>query len=303
MLNIGVSIPNPLPDAMALPDIACLARLAESAGLDSIWTEDGIAYGDSVVLDMVCVLAAVAASTERIEVGSAIFVPSLRNLTWALKQVATLQLVARGRLKLGVGLGAAGSEEYGLAGLNRSGQRERTDEFLRVLVAARRGKVEEAGAPLSARALLLGASVPVPQLWVGGTSLAALRRAVRCGDGWLSGFQTPAEFGVSLSRLRTLAEEEGRTCPLAGIVLHVSVGKAPSDELVGQSVSAMCSLYGLPAERARELAIGGTPKQVADQLANYRDAGAVQFCLVSNVLPWSESWLRLADVRQILLCN
>ena len=56
-----------------------------------------------------------------------------------------------------------------------------------------------------------------------------------------------------------------------------------------------------PAERAEELAVGGTPKKVADQLAHYLDAGAVQFCLVSNVLPWAESWPMLAEVRQILL--
>ena len=155
--------------------------------------------------------------------------------------------------------------------------------------------------PVGARALMLGTSVPVPQLWVGGTSLPVLRRAARFGDGWLSGFQNPAEFAASLGRLRALAEEEGRTCPLAGIVLHVGVGKAPSDELAAQSAAAMRSLYGLPSERARELAIGGTPQRVADQLANYRDAGAVQFCLVSNVLPWSESWLGLAEVREALL--
>ena len=44
-----------------------------------------------------------------------------------------MQLVAGGRLQLGVALGSADDEEYGLAGLTRSGQRERTDEFLGIL--------------------------------------------------------------------------------------------------------------------------------------------------------------------------
>jgi alkanesulfonate monooxygenase SsuD/methylene tetrahydromethanopterin reductase-like flavin-dependent oxidoreductase (luciferase family) len=301
MAKVGAVITNPLPAGMAPPDIARLARLAETAGLDGIWAEDGIACGDAAVLDIMCVLATAAAATESIEVGSAIFVPSLRNLTWALKQVATVQLVAAGRLQLGVALGAAGEEEYRLAGLTRSGQRERTDEFLHVLAAARRGEVEKQATPLSARALLLGTTLPVPTVWVGGTSEAALRRAVRFGDGWLSGLQTPAELEASSSRLHQLAEEEGRPCPLAGIVLHVAVGAAPSNALVAQSAAAMQSLYGVPAERAEELAIGGTPQQVADQLARYQHAGAVQFCLASNVLPWSESWPMLAEVRQVLL--
>jgi alkanesulfonate monooxygenase SsuD/methylene tetrahydromethanopterin reductase-like flavin-dependent oxidoreductase (luciferase family) len=136
MANIGVVIPNPLPIGMALPEIARLAREAETAGFDTIWAEDHLAHGDAAVLDVMCVLAASAAATAKIEIGSAIFVPSLRNLAWALKQVATLQLVSNGRLQLGVALGGASEHEYGLAGFTCSGQRQRTDEFLRILAGA-----------------------------------------------------------------------------------------------------------------------------------------------------------------------
>lgn len=299
-VKVGAVIPSPLPEGMALPDIPRLARLAEEAGLDGVWAEDLLARGDAAILDATCVLAAAAAVTERVEVGSSIFVPSLRGLAWALKQVATLQQIAGGRLQLGVALGSAGQDEYELAGLSRSGQRERTDHFLRVLSAARQSDVGSAGSPLSGRALLLGTSVPVPPLWVGGTSLPALRRAARFGDGWLSGLQTPAELGACLSTLRRLATEQGRPCPLAGIVLHVAVGHDSSPSLAAKSAAAMQSLYGTPADRAQELAIGGTPGQVADQLARYVAAGAVRFCLVSSVLPWSESWPLLAEVRQLL---
>lgn len=302
MVNVGAVVPSPLPEGMELPAMVSLSRQAEALGLDSIWVEDHLVHGDAAVLDIMCVLAASAAATEKIEVGSAVFVPSLRSLSWALKQVATLQLVARGRLQLGVALGGAGEEEYALAGLTRSGQRRRTEDFLSTLAAARRG---EAGpsAPFSARALLLGTALPVPPLWVGGTSLAALRRAARFGDGWLSGLQTPAEFKGSLGHLEGLADEEGRPRLRAGLVLHVAVGETGSRHLVAQSALAMESAYGVPAQRAEELAIGGTPEQVADRLARYRDAGADQFCLVSNVLPWSASWPLLAEVRRLLVAG
>lgn len=301
MIKVGVSIPNPLPAGMAFPDIARLARLAETAGLDGIWAEDGLARGDAVVFDLMCVLAACAAATTTIEVGSAIFAPSLRNVSWALKQVATVQLLAQGRLQLGVALGAADEEEYRLAGLTRTGQRERTDEFLDALAAAASGEIGNAPVSADPREPLLGTVLPVPPLWIGGTSVAALRRSAHFGQGWLSGFQTPAEFAASSRRLRQLAEEEGRPCPLTGIVLHVAVGPGPARQRVAQSAEAMQSLYGLPAERAQELAIGGSPLQVAEQLTPYLDAGAVQFCLLSNVLPWDESWPMLADVRRSLL--
>jgi alkanesulfonate monooxygenase SsuD/methylene tetrahydromethanopterin reductase-like flavin-dependent oxidoreductase (luciferase family) len=63
----------------------------------------------------------------------------------------------------------------------------------------------------------------------------------------------------------------------------------------------MQAAYGVPAERAQELAIGGTLGQVADEVARYLDAGAVRVALISDVLPWSESWPALAEVRRVLL--
>jgi alkanesulfonate monooxygenase SsuD/methylene tetrahydromethanopterin reductase-like flavin-dependent oxidoreductase (luciferase family) len=117
----------------------------------------------------------------------------------------------------------------------------------------------------------------------------------------LSGAQTPAEFDASLSRLRQLAEEAGRPCPLAGVVLSVSVGTGSSKDLAANSAAAMQAAYGVPAQRAQELAIGGTPEQVADEVARYLDAGAVRVALISDVLPWSESWPALAEVRRVLL--
>jgi alkanesulfonate monooxygenase SsuD/methylene tetrahydromethanopterin reductase-like flavin-dependent oxidoreductase (luciferase family) len=301
MVNVGVVVPSPLPAGMALPDIASLARDAETAALDCIWVEDNVGRGDAAVLDNMCVLAACAASTQRIEIGSAVFVPSLRNLFWALKQVATVQLLADGRLQLGVALGAASEEEYGLVGLTLRGQRQRTDEFLRVLTSARLGNEDDLGVGLSAAALLLGSEVPVPPLWVGGTSLAALRRAARFGDGWLSGAQTPAEFKASLRQLGQAAEEEGRPCPAAGAVLSVAVGAGPGPDLVAKCAADMQFAYGIPRERAEELAIAGTAQQVAESLARYVDAGAQRLALISHVQPWSESWPALGEVRRALL--
>lgn len=300
MAHLGVVIPSPLPSGMGIPDIARLAREAEAAGLDCIWAEDLLHRGDAAVLDISCVLSACAGATETIGIGSAIFAPSLRNLSWALKQVATVHLLAKGRFILGAALGSGNDEEYRLAGLTRAGQRERTEEFVSVLRAWGRGDLGSKTVPPTARALLIGAASPPPPLWLGGTSAPALRRAARFGDGWLSGLQTPAEFRASVTELRGLAEQEGRPCPQAGIVLSVAVGSA-SDGLAARSAALMSSLYGTPRERAAELAIGGTPERVADQIAPYLEAGAEEVALVSAVSPWSDSWPMLAQVRRILV--
>lgn len=300
MVELGVVVSSPLPAAMRLPDVARLARDAEALGLDCIWAEDLLHRGERAVLDVTCVLSACAAATELIDVGSAIFAPSLRNLSWALKQVATVNLLAQGRFKLGVALGASSEEEYRLAGLTRSGQRRRTEEFLSILAAWARHDAGRSTLTGTARALLLGADGPAPSLWVGGTSSAALHRAARFGEGWLSGAQTPAEFRSSLRELHQLAEQGSRPCPQAGIVLSVAVGSS-GNALAAMSAASMQELYGTPADRAAELAIGGTPEQVADQIARYVDAGAEKIAVVSAALPWSGSWPMLAEVRRMLV--
>ena len=299
MTQLGVVMSSPLPSGMRLPNVANLAREAEALGFDCIWAEDLLYRGDRAVLDVTCVLSACAAATETIDIGSAIFAPSLRSLAWALKQVATVHLLAEGRLTLGVALGASSEDEYRLAGLARAGHRQRTDEFLSVL-AAWRENTGRSAMPGATGALLLGGEGPAPPVWVGGTSPAALERAARFGDGWLSGSQTPAEFRTSLTRLQQLAQERGRPCPKAGVVLSVAVGP-PSDDLAVVCAESMQTLYGTPGERAVELAIGGTPEQVAEQIGLYVDAGAEKIAVVSAVLPWSRSWPQLAEVRRLLL--
>ncbi len=93
----------------ALGDVAGSARSAERVGLDSLWPGDHLLLGDSPLLDSTLTLAAAAAVTQTIAIGSAIFLPSLRPLAWAGRQVATLAHLASGRLELGVGAGAARS--------------------------------------------------------------------------------------------------------------------------------------------------------------------------------------------------
>jgi alkanesulfonate monooxygenase SsuD/methylene tetrahydromethanopterin reductase-like flavin-dependent oxidoreductase (luciferase family) len=101
-VSIGVSFPESIMPGTPLPDIAAMAGLAGQAGLDGVWVGDRLAAGELSVLDSSLSLAVAAAATSSIAVGYAIFVPSLRPLAWAVRQVATLQHIAGGRLQLGV---------------------------------------------------------------------------------------------------------------------------------------------------------------------------------------------------------
>lgn len=309
-VSIGVSFPESIMPGTALPDIAGLARFAEQAGLDGVWVGDRLAAGELSVLDSGLSLAVAAAVTSRIAVGYAIYVPSLRPLAWAAKQVATLQHIAGGRLQLGVAVGGGGDAEYLAAGFRRSDRARRTDEFLALLPGLLAGQPLPhasgmlTGQPLphasGADAIQLRPAVPVPPLWVGGTSLPALRRAVRFSDGWLSGLQTPREFAASRQRLFELSDEAGRLRPLTGIGLHAAIGDGSSRELAEVTAGMLNSMYGVPADRGREVAIAGTPAQVASQLAPYAEAGADLIVVVCDPAPSPESWGLLAEVRHLL---
>ena len=133
-VDVGAALPEATAPGAALPDVAGLARLAERAGLDCLWAEDRLMAGQMSVLDSSLTLAAAAAVTDRIAIGFSVYVPSLRPLAWAAKQIASLQHIAgSGRLRLGVGLGGGPEQEYHAAGFYREHRARRTDEFLRLL--------------------------------------------------------------------------------------------------------------------------------------------------------------------------
>ncbi len=299
-ISIGVSLPEVILPGRPLPDIASLASVAERVALDGVWVADRLATGELSVLDSGLSLAAAAAVTSSIAVGYAIYVPSLRPLAWAAKQVATLQHIAGGRLQLGVGLGGGDEAEYLAAGFLRSERARRTDEFLAQLPGLLAGQPLPHGATCDSPVRLLP-TMPVPPLWVGGTSLPALRRAVKFGDGWLSGLQTAPEFASSRQRLVELCDEAGRSRPLTGIGLHAAIGTGSDRGLAELTAGMMHSMYGFPTDRAREVAIAGTPAQVASQLVRYVEAGADLIVVVCDPAPSPRSWELLADVRRLLL--
>jgi alkanesulfonate monooxygenase SsuD/methylene tetrahydromethanopterin reductase-like flavin-dependent oxidoreductase (luciferase family) len=73
---------------------------------------------------------------------------------------------------------------------------------------------------------------PGPPLWIGGNSMAAVRRAARHGDGWIPWQITPAEFAVAVGRAREIAREAGREDPLAFV--------APLAVPTGDDESVIC---------------------------------------------------------------
>jgi len=120
----------------SVADQVDLARSAEEAGWDGVFTWDGIHVGDDVeVHDPWVLMAAFAMRTQRVRLG-AIVMPLARRRPWKVaREVATLDLLSQGRLILPVGLGAVDDSAFGRVGepTDRRTRAQRLDETLAIL--------------------------------------------------------------------------------------------------------------------------------------------------------------------------
>ncbi len=284
----------------ALGDVAGSARHAERAGLDSLWAGDHLLLGDAPLLDSTLTLAAAAAVTRTIAIGSAVFLPSLRPLAWAGRQVATLAHLSSGRLELGVGAGAGPEQEYRAAGQRRRDRGRRTDEFLEALPRLLAGVPATVESGDDTAVIRLRPAVPMPIVWIGGSSPAALRRTVRFGDGWLGALLTPVEFGRTRDRLWELADVAGRPRPRLGLVTHAAIARTGRRSLDEASAAVLRRHYGLPQEQAEQLAVAGTPAQVAHHLAKYTALGVEHLVVINDLTPWRQACDLLRETKDAL---
>ena len=192
-----------------------LAEQAEALGFASVWA------GDSVLarprFEALTTLAAVAARTQRVQLGTAVLLPVLRHPVVLANEVASLDLIANGRLILGVGIGGNNStvaQEFAACGVSiahRVGLFEETITLMRRLWTE--PEVTFQGRYFQVQSARLGlrplrkSGVP---LWLAGSVDNALRRVLRLGDGWLPISSSPHAFTADWERLQVFGQEMGR---------------------------------------------------------------------------------------------
>jgi alkanesulfonate monooxygenase SsuD/methylene tetrahydromethanopterin reductase-like flavin-dependent oxidoreductase (luciferase family) len=120
-----------------------LARAADDAGWDGVFTFDGIHVGDDIEIhDPFALLAAFAVATSRVRLG-AIVHPLARRKPWEVaRQATTIDRLSGGRLVLPVGLGAVDDAGFGRVGevTDRRIRAERLDESLEILTGLWHGE-------------------------------------------------------------------------------------------------------------------------------------------------------------------
>lgn len=209
---------------------ALLAKLAEQAGFESLWavehvvvpsgygsrypySDDGKMPGrdDLAIADPLVWLTYAAAVTERVNLATGILILPQRNPVLLAKECATLDVLSRGRLLLGVGVGWL-AEEFAALGIPFEDRGPRTDEYIESLrVIWREDEPTFIGRFTSferARSYPKPARDAIPII-IGGHSDAAARRAGRIGDGFFP-------WGLSVEHLTRLIEIMRRAANEAG---------------------------------------------------------------------------------------
>jgi probable F420-dependent oxidoreductase len=188
-MHFGVILPNYGRDAS--PDaIRRTTELALECGFDSVWTTEHIIVGPEGVdpygrvYDSLVTLGWIAGWTEELGLGTSIVLVPLHNPMHLAKEVATLQELSGGRFRLGVGMGWH-KDEYDFMGVPFKGRGRRGDEAIRLMRAVWSGESDFDGEFWSFHdATSEPHPSPQPEIWVGGSSAPAIRRAVELGDVW-----------------------------------------------------------------------------------------------------------------------
>jgi len=188
-VHYGVILPN-YSAGSSVDAIRRVAELAEELDFDSAWTTEHIIVGPEAVdpygrvYDPLVTLGWIAGWTKRIGLGTSIVLVPLHHPMHLAKQVATLQELSGGRFTLGVGMGWH-KDEFDFMGVEFEGRGRRADEAIRLMRALWSGERDFDGEHWSFHdATSEPHPSPQPEIWVGGSSPRAVRRARELGDAW-----------------------------------------------------------------------------------------------------------------------
>lgn len=245
-MRIGFAVP--VAGAWATPEHQLhVATTAERLGYQSLWTMQRLLNApDSPptsyrnVPDPLLTLAYLAGQTSTARLGVAVLNIPFQPPVLLAKQAATLDRISHGRLDLGLGLGWQ-DEEFVAAGVPMARRGARAEEALRVLGALWSGETTRFDGEFYHLPDALSTPTPVqrprPPILLGGAADAALRRAGRLADGWISASRhDPRAIGDAIAVVRAAAEQAGRDPDALRFVVRAAVGSpahGPDSPLYG----------------------------------------------------------------------
>lgn len=269
-----------------------VVALAERIGLDSLWVGDHIAFAVPI-MDPLLQLAQAAVLSDRLLLGTSVYLLPLRHAVAVAKQVATLDRLTSGRLLFGVGVGGEFPNEYAACGVPVKERGARLSEGIEVLRKLWSGaRVSHAGRfyPFENVQMLPAPLQPGgPPIWCGGRSEAALARAGRLADGYVSYVVTPEMFAGFLQTIEKSAAAAKRAIERFDTA-HLLFFRIDSSFETAWDVATehlserYASDFRGPAKKYCAL---GRPEDVAARINAFREAG-VRHLILDAVSPPGE---------------
>ena len=283
-VEFGVLIPtreSVMSGRMETAPLLTMAERAEAAGFDSVW------IGDSLVArprhEPLTLMAAIAARTRRVRIGTGVLLPALRNPVVLAHVVGTLDRVAEGRIILGVGIAGdmpAIRKEFAAAGVPWD---RRVGRFLEILAICQALWTRD-GVSFSGKHFTLDNVTMEPKphrpggppIWIGGSGPTALREAARF-DAWFPTGPSVEFFAEHFPKIQAAARAAGRKPDAVTGAVYVTLAFDPNPAAAEQRLhSFLETYYSSPARTvmARQATYAGPIEGGAEWLQRWIDAGA-----------------------------
>jgi probable F420-dependent oxidoreductase len=250
-IGVGASGAASTPEAMAE-----LVTAIDELGFDSLWLSEVLT---GAVIDPLVGLAWAAARNPRVKLGTTALLPG-RNVVRLAKQLASLDVLCRGRLLVTLVPGLTYAPERDAIGVEPKRRGAVIDDALPLLRRLWAGEtVSHDGAAGAFRDVTLS-PLPVQQpleVWLGGTAPAALERCGRLSDGWLPSLCTPDEAAAGRGVIEEAAARAGRSISSEHFGMSIGYARAPIEPDTARVMTARrprsveLTPVGLPALRAR----------------------------------------------------
>ena len=329
-MRVGLALPHydfSFPDGKPLSwdRLLEVALRAESLGFDSVWISDhfclelgryGGPRGVHASIEPFTALAALAAATERVRLGTLVACAPFRHVGILAKMATTIDLASRGRFDLGLGAGWY-EGEFEAFGYPFPSVGERFSQ-LEEQVEALKGLFGEGPVTFDGSLVHLQgafnrprpAQAGGPPIWLGGKGGDRLLRLVaRHGHGWNSVWRwTPEALGARASRLRELCEEAERDPSTVGLSVGLfSVLGEDAADLAARWEAAQRwtpggAMDGVSVQDFAGDTLTGTVESCVERLSAFASHGVEEVILSFGPLPFAlfdDEQLELAGERLI----
>ena len=263
-----------------------MAETAERAGYDSVWVGDSITSKPR--MEPLTAMAAVAARTSRVKIGTAVLLNALRHPVHLAHAAATIDNISGGRAILGLGAGRGNNQmfvnEHAAVGVPIMERAARMEESIRVMRSLWTGEaVSNDGEfyPLEDVELEPRPVQPSIPLWISSNWVKrGLSRVAEYGDAWITNVPSVELFDQCWDRIGQCAGEFGRDPAEIGRCLYISVNlNDHADDALTEGDQYMQAYYSIPYDVISKnlLCVFGSIQKCIDTIQAYKEVGADYF--------------------------